>query len=207
LLMAREAVDKHLEVAGALLDPKATLGAKLRALPGIAAFYAVWYPSRWLGWRGWFGYGAHGPLSTHLRFIDRQSRRLARAAFHGMLIHGPGLEHRQGFLFRWVDIAMELYAMTATISRALAMRAAGHPDAAEAQAVADRFCSGARNNVARHFRALWQNDDEAGRRLAADILEGRHRWLEAGIITLEEAEAADARRGATAREPARTSGN
>ena len=184
LFMAREAVDKHLEVAGVLVDPDADLGQKLAALPGIAAFYAWWYPSRWLPRGAAFRFGEFGELATHVRFIERSSRRLARALFHGMLVHRAKLEKKQAFLFRAVDIAMELFVMTACVSRAAAMQAAKDYDGGPAVEVADLFCRGARRRCLQLFRAMWRNDDEAIYRLARATLEGRHTWLERGVVPL-----------------------
>ncbi len=184
LFMAREAVDRHLEVAGLLVDPRAPLGRKLAALPRVAAFYARWYPGLWL--RGLVAprHARFGALATHLRFVERASRRLARQVFHGMVAFGAGAERRQGFLFRLVDVADELFAMSATIARAEALRAAGAPEAAAARELADTFCRASRRAVARLFRELWSNDDGAADRTGRAVLEGRHAWLERGGIGL-----------------------
>jgi hypothetical protein len=142
-----------------LVDKKASVAAKLAALPGIVGFYAWWYPTRWLGWGLWPRYGSFGRFAGHLRFIDRAARRLARASFHGMVMYRETMERRQMFLFRLVDVVMELFAMAASISRARGMADAGEAEAAKAGEVADLFCRTSRRRVDSLFRELWNNDD------------------------------------------------
>jgi len=185
LFMAREAVDKHLQVAGALVDPEQPLGKKLAALPKIVAFYAAWYPSRWLGWGRWPRFAEFGRLATHLRFVDRTSRRLARAVFHGMIVHGPKLQHRQAFLFRLVDVAMELLAMAASVSRARQMERDRDAEAARAVELADLFCRSSRRKIRTLFRDLWSNEDVAKSRVARRVLERELAWLEEGALGLD----------------------
>jgi hypothetical protein len=179
LFMAREAVDKHLQVAGAMIDPDKKASAKLGALPRIALFYAGWYPTRWLGWGRWPRYGGFGPLATHLRFAERATRKLSREIFHGMMIHKGKLQRKQAFLFRTVDIAMEIFAMSASISRVRSMREEKHPEAAHARELCDLFCRNSRRKVQRLFRELWRNDDVRKYRLGQSVLRGDHIWFEA----------------------------
>jgi alkylation response protein AidB-like acyl-CoA dehydrogenase len=185
LFMAREMVDKHLQVAGALIDPDKPFKAKLAALPGMAAFYAWWYPTRWLGWSLWPKYSGFGRLATHLRFVERASRRLARSSFHGMLVYQAKLQNKQAFLFRLVDIANETFAMAASVARAQALVDTGAPQAAEAVRLADGFCLSGRRRVTALFRELWSNDDVERYKLGVAVLEGRHTWLETNVMDPE----------------------
>jgi hypothetical protein len=184
LFMAREAVDKHLEVAGALIDPRKKLAEKLAELPSIAGFYATWYPTRWLGWGRFPRYRELGAFAGHLRFVERNSRRLAREVFHGMVAYGPKLQNKQGFLFRLVDITMELFAMATSAARAHAMAERRHREADKAAELADLFCRMARRRIRGLFRDLWSNDDVRKYKVAQNVLAGRHAWLEQGIMGL-----------------------
>jgi hypothetical protein len=182
LFMAREALDKHLQVAGAMVDPRVPAGKKLAALPRVAAFYLLWYPGLWL--RGLLAprYGTHGRLARHLRFIERSSRKLAREIFHGMVVFRAGAERRQAFLFRLVDVANELLAMAASVARAEALRRAGRPEAPQAARLADHFCLTTRRKVRGLFRSLWRNDDVAAYALGREVLAGEHAWVEHGPV-------------------------
>jgi alkylation response protein AidB-like acyl-CoA dehydrogenase len=182
LFMAREAVDKHLQIAGAMIDPDKGFGAKLAALPKIALFYAGWYPTRWIGWGRWPRYGRFKGLATHLRFAERATRKLAREIFHGMIVHKAKLQRRQAFLFRTVDVAMEIFAMAACISRVRTMREEHHPHAAEAAALADLFCRNARRKIRRLFGELWRNDDLLKYRIGQTVLKGEQLWFEADTM-------------------------
>jgi alkylation response protein AidB-like acyl-CoA dehydrogenase len=181
LFMAREAVDKHLQVAGTLIDTKKKMGEKLKALPKVARFYGWWYPSRWIG--SMQRYSEFGELGGHLRFASGASRKLARQVFHGMLRHGPKLQNKQAFLFRLVDVGNELFAMTASVARAQALR--GSDQGKEAVQLADLFCRNARRKIERLFYELWSNDDVLKYRTGIAVLEG-HRWTDTGVPTLEE---------------------
>ena len=189
LFIAREALDRHLAVAGDLFDPKVSRKDKLgKALPRFAGFYAKWYPTRWIGWSRAPRFSDFGPLAVHVRYLERTTRRLSRAIFHMMARHGPKLEKRQALLFRAVDIGADLFAMSATVSRAQAIRRAGKPEAERAVELADVFCRMTRRRVAELFRAIRSNDDVRKYRTARRILDGEHRWLETGLVPADALE-------------------
>ena len=204
LLMAREAVDKHLQVAGALIDPKKSPRAKLGALVKSAIFYLGWYPTRWLGWSLWPKFSSFGRNARHLRFVDRKARKLGREIFHGMIVHQARMQNKQGFLFRVVDIANELFAIAASVSRAVALEAAGSPDAKNAAELSDMFGRLSQRTVNRLFRDLWHNDDAMQYKIGVKVMEGEHRWIESGVIGVENLLARDLKRLATDAAPAQS---
>ena len=184
LFIAREAVDKHLSVAGDLADPTASIGKRLAALPKIVAFYSWWYPTRWLRWSMWPSFARYGKLAKHLRYASRASARLARNTFHGMARFGPGLERRQGFLFRIIDIGLEIFALAATVRNVHKLQQDGNEDAAQAVDLADFFARQSRRRIDELFYQLWHNDDAQATKVGLDLLAGKYTWLERGITPL-----------------------
>ncbi len=179
LFIAREAVDTHLSVAGDIIDPTAGAGKKASAFAKAGAFYATWLPKQFVGKGMLPSYGEFGELATHLRFVERTSRRLARNMFRAMGQYQAKLERKQALLGRFVDIGAELYAMSAAVVRAQSL-AKEHPDAVQ---LADVFCSRSRVRVKQLFSELWDNADDSTYRLAQDVLKGKYGWLEDGAIS------------------------
>ena len=186
LFIAREAVDKHLQVAGDVVMPGKTPRERLAGLARSAGFYGWWYPSRWIGWSLWPRYAEFGRLAKHVRFVERSCRRLARSVFHSMIRFGPKLELRQSVLFRLVDVAAELFAIAATCSRAQRLFARDPAAGVRAVKLADLFCRQARRRVRSKFNGLRRNEDVPTYKFAQEILAGEHRWLERDIVELAE---------------------
>ncbi len=182
LFTAREAVDKHLEVAGDLIDPDKDFSEKLSQLPKIGAFYLKWYPKKWFGWGHVPKYSEFGKLAKHMRFVHRSSRKLARNIFHGMIRYGGKLQYKQAFLFRAVDIGAELFAMAAAISRAKKLEESEKRDTTE---LADIFCQNSRGKVEQLFSDLWSNIDSEKYQFSRKVLSGDYSWLEKGTMGLE----------------------
>lgn len=180
LMLAREAVDAHLSVAGNIIDPDTDLKDKARAAAQAGKFYARWLPTLVTG-KGRLptSFSEFGPLAEHLRYVERASRKLARSTFYAMSRWQGKLEYRQRFLGRIVDIGAELFAMTAACVRAGG--AAGEAGHSEVE-LADAFCRQSRVRAEQLFTALWDNSDDADRKLAHGVLDGRYTWLEEGII-------------------------
>ncbi|GAB3271831.1 acyl-CoA dehydrogenase family protein [Sinomonas notoginsengisoli] len=187
LLIAREAVDAHLAAAGDLARADATLAEKARAARDASGFYAKWLPSLLAGeGNDPRAYREFGTLAKHLRYIERTSRRLARHMFGGMGRWQAGLERRQMFLGRSVDIGAELFAMAAACSWSEHLRNVGADGADTARDLAEAFCEQSRRRIEALFNALWDNTDDADRRLARRVLDKEFTWLEEGVLDPSE---------------------
>src|SRR5579875_898046 len=183
LLIAREAVDTHLQVAGGMLEPEAELGDRARSALRAGKFYARWLPQLAVGEGQRPGsYSEFGPLAGHLRYVERHARKLARSIFYGMTRWQAGLEKRQAFLGRTVDIGAELFAVSSACVYAQTLGQERPERAEQALELADLFCRQARRRIDRLFHELWANDDDANYRAAQRLLEGRYSWLEEGIL-------------------------
>lgn len=174
LFIAREMLDAHLNVGAPVLNSQLSLSQRLRAGAKAALFYLVWYPKQFLPVE-WFT-TVHGSALSgqkrHLRYAARTSRRLARVIFHAMLRHGSKLEREQLLMGRFVDIGIELFAITAACCRAEQMLRADDDEVKRARlfALVNYFCDAARRRIDQKFRGIHQNDDQEGYLLAQQIL-------------------------------------
>jgi alkylation response protein AidB-like acyl-CoA dehydrogenase len=183
LLIAREAVDQHLAVAGDVLEPDVALKDKARAGIEAAKFYTKWFPQLAVGEGMKPGaYGEFGELAGHLRYVERASRKLARSTFYAMGRWQAKLERKQSVLGRIVDVGAELFAISSAVVYATTLRGE-HPERAEeATRLADLFCRQARRRAEVLFAELFDNDDDAAYALAQDVLGGSFAWVEEGVI-------------------------
>jgi alkylation response protein AidB-like acyl-CoA dehydrogenase len=185
LLIAREAVDQHLAVAGDILDPKTAVVEKARGALKAGGFYASWFPKLTVGEGQRPGsFAQFGPVAEHMRYVERGSRKLARSTFYLIGRHQASLERKGHLLGRIVDIGAELYAISCACVYASTL---GRDEAYE---LADLFAGQARRRADALFHALWSNDDAAHYQTAQKLLDGRYTWFEADVLDPAESAAA-----------------
>ncbi len=183
LLIAREAVDQHLKVAGALIDEKSDVRTKAKAALGAGSSTPAGCPSSPSA-------RASTPKATpsSARSPSTCASSSAPAAGSparsstGMGRWQAKLEFRQAFLGRLVDIAAELFAITCACVRARMLTLENAPEAAGAADLAELFCRGSRRRVEKLFDDLMHNDDAYNYELSQRVLEGQFLFAEAGII-------------------------
>jgi hypothetical protein len=123
----------------------------------------------------------HETLLGHVNYAARTSKRLARGLFHARARFGPKLDREQLLLSRFVGIATELFAISATCSYAQWLIGQGKP-ANEILSVADFFCLSARMRIDHHFAGTSRNVDKRGYDLVQDFLAGKYALLRDGIV-------------------------
>jgi hypothetical protein len=151
------------------------------AMAGADAWYAGCLPKGVVGGGQIPGhYGEFGKLAGRVRFIERNSRKLARNMFYAMGKYQARLEKKGHLLGRFVDIGAELYAISCACVRAHSMK--DEPHGRDAQRLADVFSRRARMRIRRLFSEIHNNADDSTYRVALDVLKGKYAWLEEGAI-------------------------
>lgn len=181
LFIARESLDFHLNRMKNILDPKASILSKVKTTASLAISYPLWYVRLWVPSFGAGGIKLSKPLDSHIKFVRRSARRLARSVFHKMLIHQQKLVHRENLLNRFVDIGVDLFAISCAASYAESLIRKG-ADKANILGLADSFCRTARARIEKKFEEVSCNDDKLSNSIAKSVLAGAYEWLENDII-------------------------
>lgn len=179
--VAREGLDKHLELVGHLFAERARGLHRLSEFQRLLRFYVPWYLNQWRG--------ARLPLRpefqranvrSKLVFVERASRRLARTIFYSMLLHGQALRDDQGRQNRIEMIGEDLLVIATTALAAEAQdRTGAHPEVWE---LVEECFREARQRVEQDIKGLIRNQDLVAAAVGQKALSGRYPSLISGII-------------------------
>ncbi|HEU5319142.1 MAG TPA: acyl-CoA dehydrogenase family protein [Chloroflexota bacterium] len=189
LFIAREVWDPHLRRAGGFLE-SAGVG-KLAHAPQLAKFYLPYYARQWkangvttgaakeAGQLVPEGSWAHKQLD----YVERTSRKLARAGLYAMALHGAKLEQRQALVSRLALIGVDLYVIAATA--VYTERVVSAPRRVQAERLAQQAVEEARRRIDACFRTLWDNTDDETTALGNVVLNRGYDWLSEGSVVVD----------------------
>jgi alkylation response protein AidB-like acyl-CoA dehydrogenase len=179
--VAREALNMHLERARKYLDEKMTVAGRFAEIRRLIAFYVPWYARQWVPrWLPSQKLFRHTKVRSHLLFVERASRRLARAVFYAMLWQRQAFRDDQGRQNRIESVGEDLLLIAVTSLYAEErQRIAGRPEAWD---LAEVVFGEARSRVKQQIRELILNYDTPARILGTKALSGTYPSLSRGII-------------------------
>ncbi|MCP9472623.1 MAG: hypothetical protein NNA30_07825, partial [Nitrospira sp.] len=180
--IAREGLTPHLERAGRYVAREPHEPAKFAEWFALARFYIPWYLGLWrprpLPDRPEFRHPSAAPL---FQYIERTSRRLAKAIFWAMVRHGQALRDDQGRQNRIEMVAEDLLVITtATLQAVSSSDEAGAPSKWR---LVELIAIEARERIDRAIREIrGSNHDQTVATIGKEAAEGAYRWLSHGII-------------------------
>ena len=179
--VAREALNMHLERARDYFDDRMTAARRLTEIARLIKFYVPWYASRWMPRRLPVGTLFRDPhVRSHLLFVERASRRLARAVFYTMLWLRQALRDDQGRQNRIEAVGEDLLLIAVTSLYAEEQqRTAGQTEVWD---LAQEVFGQARSRVTQQIRELIFNHDTPLTIVGRKALSGSYPSLSKGII-------------------------
>ncbi len=180
LFIAREALDPHLSRLEPLLTAT-TSADRIKCIIRACGYYLIWYPKLWLSVRGTVLPAVDDRIKPYLTYIERNSRRAARAMFHAMLRYQKKLEARQAVLNRLVDIGTELFVMSAVCMYADHLMKHDQ-EKANSILLAELYCRTAQERIEALFHRQRGCLDRDNIAVAQKLLAQEYAWLESDIV-------------------------
>ena len=163
LILAREALDPHLKVAGDVLNSKLPWSRRIKAAVKAGLHYAWWYPKQWIP--------TYHP-NKHSRYVRNTSKKLARTLFHSMIRYGPGLDKQQLLLSRLTEIGTELFVVMCAL-----LKSEQSNDKRD-KALADAVFRNGKIKIKEKFAAIRNNNDQRNYKLGRNVLDGDYKKIE-----------------------------
>ena len=179
--VAREALNPHLERAGNYLDATGEGWERFREGVNLAQWYLPRYVDLWkrkpLPSRGEM---QHPKVRKPFTYVERASRRLARAIFYILAIHREALRDDQGRQNRIESVGEDMLIIAATALWAeYQYRRDGNPRVWD---LSDEVFYAARKRIDRVIPEIIHNDDALETAVGKQAFLGQYPFLNHGII-------------------------
>jgi hypothetical protein len=179
--VAREALNMHLERAKNYFDEKITGFRRLVEIGRLVGFYVPWYLRQWMPGRlPCEPVFHHASVRSHLRVVERASRRLARAVWYALLSQRQAFQEDQGRQNRIEAVGEDLLLIAVT-SLYAAQQQRMDPGQ-QLWDLVEEVVRGATSRIQLHIREMIRNHDRRTALIGAQALRGAYASFSKGVI-------------------------